>query len=165
MTANAFSDATPLAGLTGIVELSIGYNGLLGLGWVSQLKALKWLDLRKNQITDIGPLRNLTALTNLYLYENPVSDLAPLAGITTLELLWVQKAMISDLGPLRGLTSLNWLTLESNQITDLAPLVANPGIGTGDAVYIMYNPIDCAAQASNIQALRQRGAFVGTECS
>ena len=56
------------------------------------------------------------------------------------------------------------LRLRGNDIGDLTPLVANPGLGAGDAVYLGGNPIDCAAQAANIEALRSRGVQLDLDC-
>ena len=64
---------------------------------------------------------------------------------------------ISDLGPLSGLTALSGLSLQDNAISDLSPLLANSGLGADDAISLRDNPIDCADQADNIQALLDRG--------
>jgi internalin A len=49
-------------------------------------------------------------------------------------------------------------------VGDLSPLVANPGVGAGDTINLPGNPIDCAAQAANIQALRDRGVDLRVDC-
>ena len=154
----------PLSELTGLVELSIGYNELSSLSWVSELTALEWLSLRENQITDLAPLASLPVLKNLYVYDNPLSDLGPLAGISTLEVFWAQDDQIVELTPLSGLTALSWVNLVRNQIVDISPLVANAGLGEDDQVSLNENPLDCDEQMGNVEILRQRGVAVGVSC-
>ncbi|WP_437719807.1 leucine-rich repeat domain-containing protein [Sorangium sp. So ce861] len=71
---------------------------------------------------------------------------------------------ISDLSPLSALPRLTVMDLYDNSISDLSPLAANPNIGRGSSVQLHQNPIDCAAQASNIRALEERGAEVHVFC-
>ena len=59
---------------------------------------------------------------------------------------------------------LHRVRLYLNQVSDLSPLVANSGIGDGDEVGLSSNPIDCTAQADNIQALRDRGVSLSSPC-
>jgi hypothetical protein len=49
-------------------------------------------------------------------------------------------------------------------VQDLEPLVQNPGIGSNDIVWIRGNPIDCVLQANAVRALRERVAFLDTDC-
>jgi len=73
------TDLGPLAGLTGLVNLSV-YN---------------------NRITSIAPLAGLTSLVRLDVGYNGVSDLTPLEGLTNLAYLDVtSSAPITDFSPL-----------------------------------------------------------------
>ena len=69
-----------IAGLNGLMELSLGGT----------------------QVRDLSPLRKLTGLTALWLSGTKVSDLSPLRELTGLALLWLDGTEVSDLGPLRG---------------------------------------------------------------
>ena len=122
------------------------------------------LSLDNNDISDLDPLSGLTALAVLELQENNISDLNPLAGLTALTELQLQGNNISDLDPLSGLTALTELQLYVNNISDLSRLLANPGIGDGDLVNVNNNPVDCDAQADNIEALEGRGVQLGVWC-
>jgi Leucine-rich repeat (LRR) protein len=70
---------------------------------------------------------------------------------------------ISDLTPLSGIGGWTTLYLRNNNITDLAPLAANSDLLYGASTYLEGNPIDCVAQAENIQALEET-SLVSTDC-
>jgi len=73
------------------------------------------------------------------------------------------KAEISDLRGIEYLINLDRLLLFNNQITDLSPLVANPGLGTGDIIFLQNNPLDLRPGSQNmrdIEKLRRRGVKV-----
>ena len=69
---------------------------------------------------------------------------------------------IGDLSALATLESLEDLVATDNNISDLAPLLTATGLSCVD---LRRNPIDCADQAQNIQALRDRGMRLYTDCS
>ncbi|MCD5417170.1 hypothetical protein LR021_02205 [Candidatus Bipolaricaulota bacterium] len=73
------------------------------------------------------------------------------------------RAEITNLRGIEYLTNLNRLFLFDNRITDLAPLVANPGLGAGDRVFLQGNPLDLRPGSQNmhdIEKLRRRGVEV-----
>ena len=72
----------------------------------------------------------------------------------------VKKTLLAEAHFLRAL---NYFTLSNVAATDFTPLVDNLGLGTGDTVQI-YGTLDCAGQAANIKALKDRGAYVYTSC-
>jgi Leucine-rich repeat (LRR) protein len=82
-------------------------------------------------------------LTVLYLYRNQIVDIGGLGGLTNLTELVISKNQIVDLSVLSGLTNLTNLYLASNQIVDINPLVINTGIGLGDYVNLLGNPLEC----------------------
>lgn len=140
---------------------------------LSGLARLTLLDVSGQSVSDLRPLAGISSLSRLSVQECLVEDLAPLSELTALTMLLADQNAISDLAPLTGLSTLSDVHLRNNQISDLSPLVANPGLGSGDVVDISPfpndprrgpNPIDCAAQASNIQELRDRGVTVEVDC-
>lgn len=108
----------------------------------------------------------MAALSTLSLSSNNVSDLSSLSGLSALAWLCLHSNNITDLAPLSNLTALSVITLSNNSVSDLRPLVANTGLGrnTWDEVWLDNNPIDCDAQADNIQALLDRGVFLYMGC-
>jgi hypothetical protein len=139
LDSNQIADITPLANLTALTELSLGFN---------------------LQITDITPLSNLTALTYLFLDFNYIADITPLANLTALTYLALMFNKITDITPLSNLTALTKLDLYSNQITDIQPLVDNPGIGSGDYVSLYNNPLSYISLKTHIPTLEGRGVDV-----
>lgn len=107
------TDISPLASMTSLSTLDLGFNGLSDVTPLGSLTQLEWLYLGGNAITDVSALSGLTGLTQLYLEDNKVSDITPL---TTL-------------------SRLHYLSLDNNRISDVSALqdiaAAIPGIGAG----------------------------------
>lgn len=160
---NQVSDVSPLAGLTTLTNLRLDYNRISDVSALAGLTNLTDLKVGGSQLTDISALAGLTKITNLQLYENRISDVSPLAGLTNLTWLDLDTNQIADVSPLAGLTKLSTLYLFSNRISDISALVANPGLGAGDTVYLYNNYLDLSAGSKNmagINALIGRGASV-----
>ena len=160
LSGNGSRDLTPLNQLTDLTWLSLHLNGISDLTPLSQLKNLKGLDLESNQIVDLTPLNQLNSLEQLYLGFNQIVDLTPLNQLTNLIWLNLESNQIVDLTSLNQLNELRWLRLDENQITDLSHLVANPGLGNGDEVYLEGNPLSDQALTEQIPALKARGVDV-----
>ena len=160
------ADLGPLVGmlsnLTNLQGLSLLDNQLTDVGPLVNLTNLQSLSLGGNQIADLGPLANLTNLQGLSLWGNQLTDVdvGPLAGLTNLNWLRLDHNQLTDVGPLAGLTNLRGLDLKDNQIEDLTPLIANPGLGEGDWIYLPGNPLSDQALNEQIPALQARGVRV-----
>ena len=137
-----FDDIKDLTGLehaTSLTSLNLYWNDITDLSPLAGLTNLTSLSLRYNDITDISSLSALTNLTSLNLEDNDITDLSPLAGLTNLTWLNLWDNRIWDISALEDLTSLESLFLGNNLILDLSPLVANTGLGDGDAVDLRIN--------------------------
>jgi internalin A len=138
------TDATPLAGLTKLTELSVTSNGgLANFDKLSTLTNLTRLSAASNGLTNITAVGSMTKLYHLDLYTN----------------------QIVDISPIQGLLQLQELYLNVNQVTDITPLVNNAGLGTGDTVYLSNNPLNCQTQGANVTTLVNRGATVFSPCN
>ena len=157
---SSISDISPLAGLTNLTELSLGGNSIFDISPLAGLNNLTQLFLADNSISDISPLAGLNNLTQLFLANNSISDISPLAGLNNLTRLSLDYNPISDISALSGLINLIWLSLLGNSISDLSPLVANTGLGQGDAIIVNGNPLNNAAINTHIPALQRRGVRV-----
>jgi hypothetical protein len=162
LMANRISDLDPLATLSGLTYLGLGQNQIDDLGPLAALTNLDALSFAENRVSDLTPLAGLGNLTYIYMNGNQIIDLGPISGLTSLTELYVAASPLADLSPLAGLTELQFIQLDFDQITDLAPLVANPGIGTGDTIWIRGNPLSQEAIETQIPALEARGATVVT---
>ena len=83
-----------------------------------------------------------------------------MAGLTKLKVLELGDSNISDISVVAGLTKLERLYLDRNNITDISPLVANTGLGSGDEVYIVGNPLSYSSIYTHIPVLQERGVEV-----
>jgi Leucine-rich repeat (LRR) protein len=108
--------------LAGVMELEGDGRGIREITGIEQMKALRFLHLRDNEIHDLAPLAGLLDLRSLGLDSNGVTDIAPLAALVYLTQLGLGSNAIADLHPLAGLTSLELLNLSGNEISDLMPL-------------------------------------------
>ncbi len=182
---NQVSDLTPLQNLTNLEELSFDNNQVTSLTPLQNLTNLKWisfdnnqvtsltplqnltnlysLDFSNNQVTSLTPLQNLTNLESLSFDINPVTSLTPLQNLTNLEWLYFDNSQVTSLTPLQNLTNLKWLYFDNNQVSNISPLVANPGLGNGDYLYMRYNYLDLTPGSQNrqdIDTLISRGCTV-----
>ncbi|SYZ72056.1 exported hypothetical protein [Candidatus Zixiibacteriota bacterium] len=160
LTGNAITDLTPLAGLTNLEELELGSNNITNIGPLSGLTDLHFLFLFDNNISDISAVSGLNKLFNLILSDNDIADITPLGSLDSLVQLSLASNNISTITALSTMTGLNIVNLQWNQITDLAPLVNNSGIGSGDNVYLEFNPLSDNAKTVQIPALETKGATV-----
>ena len=135
------TDISALRGLTNLTELSLPANKIVNISAVSRLTNLRSLNLNSNNISDISPVAGLTNLTQLALHSNTISDISPISGLTEL----------------RG------LILWGNGISDLLPLVFNTGLGTGDRIDVLKNPLNAASINTYIPTLQRRGVTVNSD--
>ncbi len=157
------TDVSPLSHLTGLSHLTVAGGRVDDVTPLAGLSSLEVLTLGSNQIADIGPLAELRALTSLSLDDNAIADISPLAGLSNLCELGLGENQIEDISPIADLDSLNVVRLWSNQIEDISPLVENEGLGQGDEVYIINNPLDETSRDIYVLQLRERGVQVVIE--
>ena len=160
LAGNSISDVSPLSNLTRLTELDIQHNSISNVSPLSNLTGLRELDLEGNSISDASPLSNLTGLTFLDISENSMSDLSHLSGLIHLNHLKLFGNRISDVSPLSNLTGLTKLELQGNNIMDILPLVVNMGLGNGDEVNLLRNPLSYPSLNMHIPALQGRGVSV-----
>jgi Leucine-rich repeat (LRR) protein len=93
------SDIAPLAKMTDLTELLLGYNQIKDLSPLSGLKKLTMLELNDNQLESLIPLSDLVELRMLCLSGNQITDLTPLSGLNELVLLELDGNPITDWSP------------------------------------------------------------------
>ena len=160
LAGNSISDVSSLSNLTRLTELDIQHNSISDVSPFSNLTGLTKLDLEGNSISDASPLSNLTGLTFLDISENSMSDLSHLSGLIHLKHLKLFGNSISDVSPLSNLTGLTKLELQGNNILDISQLVVNMGLGNGDEVNLLRNPLSYPSLNTHIPALQGRGVRV-----
>lgn len=180
---NEIVDISPVAGLVELHSLRIADNLVADISAAAGLSGLEilWID-GNAAVTDISALSGLTGLTELRMGRTGITDLsalagmvgmrflraenvaadsfAPLAGMTLLEELNLSGCGLADIAMLEGMEQLHMLLLYSNSISDLSPLVANPGLGEGDEVWLYGNPLSAESVNVHIPALEARGVTV-----
>ena len=122
---NLVANLSPLANMTTLTHLDLGYNRISDISPLEKLTRLEWLELSGNQIADITTLSNLTQLTLLEAFKNKITDVTPLAGLTQLKHLKIQKNLIFDHSPIDGL-NLTVFEYDDNQPCNDPPLPLQP---------------------------------------
>ena len=154
------SNLTGLEFATKLTSLNLGGNNISDISAVVGLTNLIGLELGNNSISDISAVAGLTNLKQLNLAENSLSDISAVAGLTNLEQLNLADNSLSDISAVAGLTKLTSLELGGNNISDISPLVENTGLGSGDEVYILGNPLSYPSIYTHIPVLQERGVEV-----
>jgi len=173
LSSNQVTDIGLLGALTGLTSLGLDSNRITDIGALSGLTRLQILGISQNQIVDLTPLAADAALVRLDAHDNRIERLDALGGRTFYALDLSGNRIVDPTLPAgiafaalsygRGSTP-STLDLGSNAIRDLTPLVASPALGKQMTLNLQGNPIDCAAQAGNIQALIARVAVLYTDC-
>ncbi|MDE0299504.1 MAG: leucine-rich repeat domain-containing protein [Candidatus Poribacteria bacterium] len=151
---------TGLEFATELQYLSVGGNNIVDLSPIASLSNINSLFLEKNNIADLSPLKGLTKLTSLYLTNNNISDISPLSGLINLEFLFLAGNQLSGISTLSDLTNLKALSVAVNSISDISPLLANPGLGEGDTLFLQKNPLNYKAINLHVPHLQDRGVTV-----
>jgi hypothetical protein len=180
---NEIDDLSPLAGLINLQVLSLVNNQFTDISDLSGLTTLEELFLGANAIDDLSPLADLDNLLALYIEHTDVTDLSPISGLVNLEALFASSNGISDVNALAGLTGLKELNLNYNihltsidslvyltnlqklylrqdSIIDIGPLANNPGLDSGDSIWLEWNPLSPQSIDVHIPALENRGVVV-----
>ena len=157
---NQIINISPLASLTNLTTIWADDNQISDISPLASLTNLTQLSLRINQISDISPLSSLINLNNLDMSYNQISNISPLASLTKLTDIMIFKNQIIDISPLASLTSLYYLHIGNNQINDISPLLENSGLGSGDVVYLLANPLSQTSINTYIPQLKARGVEV-----
>ena len=154
------TDISALRGLTNLTELSLPANKIVNISAVSRLTNLRSLNLNSNSISDISPVGGLTNLTQLSIGGNNIMNISPVEGLTNLTQLALHSNNIVDISAISGLTNLTGIILWGNSISDLSPLVSNTGLGSGNSVDVLKNPLNAASLNTHIPTLQRRGVNV-----
>ncbi len=148
-----------LAKFPDLSGLWIGRNDLQDLSPLLNYKHAFAIELVGTHIPDLAILSEFSNLTWLDLNNAVLGDLTPLHSMTRLTYLNLTGTGLHDLGFLAGLPQLETVILLDNAVRDLAPLVTSPGIGSGDYIDLMWNPLDPddAAVQADVAELQSKG--------
>ena len=116
------SDLTPLAKLSKLMRLDVGYTQVTSLEPLAGLRALEDLRADATHVSDLTPLKETTSLMVLSVAFTPVSDVTPIAGLVHLKNLVLARTDVQDIGPLKQLTQLWSLDIQGTPIRDFSPL-------------------------------------------
>jgi hypothetical protein len=155
------TDLTGLQLAVNLTELGLYGNRISDLGPLAGLSGLTDLTLSDNvDIVDVTPLAGLVSLRILDLSSNKITSVAGLAPLRELAFLDLSDNRVSDVAPLAGLTQAQDLVLFNNQITTITPLVGLTGLETLDLTYNLLDLADGSAPRATIAGLVAAGVDV-----
>lgn len=144
----------PLKPLAGLEKLNLSYcRNVSELAPLTQLRALRELNLFRTRVRDLHPLSQLTSLRKLNLDGTGATDCKALAGLTRLETLNISNSKITDLTPLAGLQDLQALSLHNCEITDLSPLAGLRQLRRLDLYHTQVRDLTPLAGLAQLEAL------------
>ena len=154
-------DIEPLAGLVNLTVLAVSPTRG-DLSPLAKLDSLVRLRVQEpgTRFENLPALEAMSHLEELTLDHGGLEAIAPMAEIATLRELDLSGNRIEDLAPLAGLTRLDALHLDDNRVRHIAALAANPGLGAGDTISLVGNPLGQDALLTHIPDLESRGASV-----
>jgi internalin A len=149
-----------------LTYLSLIDTTITDFGFLSSFDALTSLGLAANELdaSDINMISQMAQLEGLGLDRVGVSDFGALSSLVNLRSLYLSNNGITNISFLSGLTNLHGIGLDNNLISDMEPLVLNAGLGEGDTVNLIGNPLNSVSCAVNIPALESRGVNVYHDC-
>ena len=179
---NQVSDLGPLAGMMNLRQLQLADNPVSDISALATVDSLQQLILFRTQVTDFSALYGLYYLSDVGFNEMNLADISFMAHLKAprrvglafnhitnadslrsfymIESLNLMQNQLTTIAGLGWLTGLRELRLTNNQITDIMPLVYNPGIDSGDVVYLDGNPLSQTAIDIQVWTLRNRGVTV-----
>lgn len=146
--------------LNSFVLLDANERDIVSISGIEYCHHLNWALLNHNQISDLTPLGLRASIPVLQLVNNLITDISPMSEWYNVERLILRQNQIVDVSAVRFMERLIELDLRENQIVDLQPLVANPGLRTGDTVFVTFNPLSQQSIDEHIPALEARGVTV-----
>jgi len=153
-------DISPLSDMKEIEELWMGFNSIDDITAVSGMINLKLLWICSCNVTDISPVSDLKNLHTIKFDYNPIGDISALKELSKLELLYLRSCEISDISVLENLLKISMIMLSGNKISDISPLVNNQGIGKGDFISLIGNPLNEKSLNDYIPELKERGVAI-----
>ena len=121
-------DVRNISKLKNLTYLSMGFNSINDLSFLSELTSLEQLYIERCYITDISPLANLKKLKSLSIYRNNVADISVLAELPELARLDIQYNKVRDISPLANIDGLTEIYLSRIGITDISALCSHPDL-------------------------------------
>jgi len=164
-TTESLADLSFLSSLIALETLTVDGHQLTSLAPLARLKRLRTFSAARNSIDELSVFAGLTSLESVGLSDNEIEDASALSSLRALGTLSLARNKISSVSAFAGLSNLRSLDISENEITTLQPLVDEASFGTGGGrLYIGGNPLPCASEVDNIEALEARGLSVFGEC-
>ena len=153
---NRITNASPVAGLTNLVYLDIGWNrdatdnSIRDISFLTNLRRLQWMSLFYLRINDLGPLAGLTSLTNVNVsYNYTATNAGALNALTNMAELYATDIGLNDITFVSHMPHLTRLDFGYCNVNDLSPALGRNLV----ALWAYNNPLTNALLVTNFTAL------------
>lgn len=138
------TDVTPLAGLTQLTGVDLGFNeNLTDYSPIWGLTNLGTLVLSGSGITSLDGAENLTNLSYIGFSNTEVSDISPLAGLP-LTAIWAGSTNVTDISPFNGNTTISDFAIYDSAIGDITPLTTFTNLSSVELTGVPLTDADVA---------------------
>jgi internalin A len=153
---NRITNASPVAGLTNLSYLDLGWNrdatdnSIRDASFLTNLRRLGWLSVSYLRLTDLTPVAGLTELTNLsFNYNYTLTNASALSGLTNLIELYANSDGLTNITFASQMPRLAKIDFSYCNVSDLSPAVGRNLL----ALWASYNPLTNANLVTNFTAL------------
>ena len=153
---NRVTNGSPVAGLTNLTYLDIGWNrdatdnSIRDASFLTNLRHLQWLSLFYLRINDLGSLASLTALTNInFSYNYNATNSGGLNALTNMAELYAASVGLSNITFASHMPRLDKLDFSYDNVSDLSPALGRNML----ALWAPYNPLTNANLVTNFTTL------------
>ena len=156
ISSNPIDDLRPIEGLSRLTVLNLD-NTRSTLWSVSNLKSLKRLSMRNNELDNVPVPSRSSALEALDIGANGIVDISPLAYMDSLFELRIDRNRLVDLSPLVGLKNLASLDLSENRIEDVQVLTSLPSLKHANLNGNLLSDLSLVIGSTSLEMLYLRG--------
>lgn len=149
--------AEQLQRLADVTEVEVGQNTMVSsLEPVSQLRFIRKLVVRDNQLTDLSPLSSLRLLETLDVSGNAIDDITALGGITTMTSLSIENTIVTDISVVENMPNLKILSIANTSVKNIKALANCQKL---EELNIANTPVKTLSPIMNTTTLKHIKAF------
>ncbi len=147
------SNIDALSNLTALKWLNLADNSITHISPIVEMTELQYLNLKSNAVVSLDALNGIQTLTEFDVSGNKVTTLAPLQHCTNMQILHVDSNELMSVGSLSHMVELTVLTASHNHLEDISALSNSTKMTHLDVSNNFLTSVDCIAQMPNLTEL------------
>jgi len=153
---NQLTNGSPIAGLTNLAYLDIGWNrdssdnSITDLSFLTNLLRLRWLSLFYLRVSDVTPIAGLNLMTNLNVsYNYVLTNVSAFNALSNTAEFYATSTSLRDIAFASHMPLLKKLDFGNNNVTNLSSALGHSLV----ALWDYNNPLINAELATNLTSL------------